>query len=250
MGWVNLQCGAQVLRVDGSICEMARERVHWESFLATSGEPPALTISRRSAVDGLAIDAPLGQCTVRVEGPSLDVAIEDGVFRGELVLRLAWYLLTARQGGVLIHACGLKYGSSAVIAAGKSGDGKSTLSRLGIAAGLELLSDEVMQLFPDGRVSGTPFRSDVEQPGRPGLVQAKYFCALEKAPHEALRPLSALAAVGLAAAQCQEVGQMAIPRDETRRRLLGFLSQVEPRLFAFRKDPAAGEALKEWLTPP
>jgi hypothetical protein len=249
MAFVELLCAEQVLRIDASICEMATERVHWKRFLAPNGAAPSLTVRRHDHLEGTTIDAPLGKCTFMLEGEVLDVKVEDGVWRGELVLRLAWYLLATRQGAVLIHACALRQGDSAVVAAGKSGDGKSTLSRLGVGAGLELLTDEVVMLFPDGRVCGTPFRSDFENAGQPGLVKAKYFFALEKAPKEELKELNALAATQLAMAQCFDVAEVALPRGEVRKRLLQFLSNTSLRTLAFRKDPAAGEFVKLLLSP-
>lgn len=243
--FVELSCAQQVLRIDASICEMATERVHWKRFVSQGA--PSLTVRRQASLEGTLIDAPLGKCTFKLDGEILDVAVEDGVFRGELVLRLAWYLLATRQGAVLIHACALKQGDQAIVAAGKSGDGKSTLSRLGVGAGLELLTDEVVMLFPDGRVCGTPFRSDFENAGQPGLVRAKYFFALRKAPFEALEDLSPLAATQLAMAQCFDVAEVALPRAEVRRRLLGFLGNVELKTLAFRKDPAAGKFVRELL---
>ncbi len=247
MAFVELLCAEQVLRVDASICEMATERVHWKQFVGAGA--PSLTVRRHASLEGTAIDAPLGRCTFKLEGDTLDVAVEDGVFRGELILRLAWYLLATRQGAVLIHACALREGDVAVVAAGKSGDGKSTLSRLGVGAGLRLLTDEVVMLFPDGRVCGTPFRSDFENAGQPGLVRARYFFALEKAPQEQLKDLSALAATQLAMAQCFDVAEVALPRPEVRRRLLQFLASVELRTLAFRKDPAAGHFVRDLLGP-
>lgn len=247
MSSVELVCGERTIRVDASICEMARERVYWDRFLAPSGSTPALTVQRHAEVQGTRIDAPLGQCTFKREGDVLDVALEDGLYRGELVLRLSWYLAATEQGAVLIHACGLRMGDAAVVAAGKSGDGKSTLSRLGSDAGLELLTDEVVMLFPDGRVCGTPFRSDFARAGAPGVTRARYFFALKKAPHEALEPLSALEATQLAMAQCFDVAEVALPRSEVRKRLLGFLGSVELKTLAFRKDPAAGAFVRGLL---
>lgn len=240
MASVDLLCGEQVLRVDASICEMSTERVHWKRFLAPELSAPSLTVRRHAVLEGTAIDAPLGKCTFTLGEGTLDVAVGDGMFLGELVLRLCWYLLTTRQGGVLIHACALKEGDTAIVASGKSGDGKSTLSRLAVGAGLELLTDEVVMLFPDGRVCGTPFRSDFENAGQPGLVKAKYFFALRKSQGEALEELSALGATQLAMAQCFDVAEVAISRAEVRKRLLQFLANVELRTLAFRKDPAAG----------
>ena len=114
---------------------------------------------------------------------------------------------------------------------------------------MQLLTDEVVMLFPDGRVCGTPFRSDFENAGRPGLVKAAYFFALEKAASEQLKDLSALAATQLAMAQCFDVAEVALPRPEVRRRLLQFLSNVELRTLAFRKDPAAGHFVRTLLRP-
>lgn len=209
----------------------------------------ALLVVRHAEVSaGVRIEAPLGSCTYRLDGDTLHVAFEDGSpFRAELVLRLAWYIVVSRLGGVLIHASGLTDGTRAIVAAGQSGNGKSTLSRLGTAAGLTLLSDEVICLFPDGRVAGTPFRSDFDNVGAPRMVPARYFFALEKADHEELKPLSPLDAVQLAMAQCFEVAELALPRVEVRKRLLSFLSHVEPRTLAFRKHADAGKFVADVL---
>jgi hypothetical protein len=250
MPFVDLACADRVLRIDASICEMASERVHWRQFLAKAGASPDLTVRRMPTVQGTSLDAPLGKCTFKLDDDTLDVAVEDGMYRGELVLRLCWYLLGTGQGAVLIHACALREGDSALVAAGKSGDGKSTLSRLGSDAGLELLTDEVVMLFPDGRICGTPFRSDFTRPGAPGLTRAKFFFALKKAPHEALEPLSALEATQLAMSQCFDVAEVALPRSEVRKRLLAFLSNVELRTLAFRKDAAAGSYVRQLLQRP
>lgn len=246
-GFVDLTCGERVLRVDRSICELATGRVYWRQF-ETHGEP-ALTVRRHDTLDGTAISAPLGDCVFRRDDEaSLEVQVEDGLYRGELVLRLAWYLCATAQGAVLIHASAVKAGDAALVACGKSGDGKSTLSRLSVEAGLTLLTDEVVLLFPDGRVSGSPFRSDFEHAGAPGLVRAKYFVALHKAPHEEMLALSPLEAVQLAMSQCFDVAEVALPRLEVRRRLLSFLSNVEPRTFSFRKAADAGHFVKKALS--
>ncbi len=214
--------------------------------LASASEP-ALIVERARVPDGTLIQAPLGECRIERTGNTLRVQVEDGVSRGELVLRLSYYLCAVEQGAVLIHASAMRSGDVALVASGKSGDGKSTLSRLGTGAGLTLLTDEVVMLFPDGRVSGTPFRSDFVHAGTPGLTRARYFLALEKAPNEALKPLAPLAASQLAMSQCFELSELALPRAEVRRRLLSFLSHVEPRTLAFRKDQAAGEFVRAAL---
>ncbi len=119
-----------------------------------------------------------------------------------------------------------------------------------MGAGLTLLTDEVVMLFPDGQVCGTPFRSDFLHAGRPGLKRARFFLALKKAAHEAFEPLSPLDAVQLLLSQCFDISEVALPRAEVRRRLLSFLSNVEPRTLAFRKHADAGDFVKRALADP
>ena len=247
--FIDLQCGDRVLRVDASLCAQAGDRVFSDAFRAEG--TPSLTVRRHASLDGHRIVAPLGECVfVRPDAHTLDVQVEGGQYRAELVLRLAWYLSATEQGAVLIHASAVRHGDAALVACGKSGNGKSTLSRLSVQAGLTLLTDEVVLLFPDGRVSGTPFRSDFVHAGAPGLVRAKYFVSLVKAPHEALDALAPLDAVQLAMSQCFDVAEVALPRAEVRRRLLAFLSNVELRALSFRKDVAAGDFVKRCLDGP
>jgi hypothetical protein len=192
----------------------------------------------------------MGRCRYVLSGRSLEVDVEDEVFAVELVLRLAWHVVTTRAGGCLMHAAAIAVGDRALVAAGQSGDGKSTLSRLCRGAGLELLTDEIVQLFPDGRCGGTPFRSDEDNVGAPGLRQAAYFVALQKAPHEALAALAPLEAMRLASAQCFDVETESLPRAEQGRRLLRFLGATTLRTLAFRKDPAVGDFVRSVLGAP
>jgi hypothetical protein len=245
---VPLACGDGVLEADRSILEMSTPRVHWRRFVVDAPRrPPLLRVVRHAALVGQRVEGPLGTCVIRRSGDVLDVQVADGPFLGELVLRLAWYLGTTGQGGVLVHAAGIAVGDNGLVACGRSGDGKSTLSRLCRAGGLRLLTDEVTQLFPDGRVGGTPFRSDFDNEGSPGLVTARYFVALRKAEYEALEPLSASSAAQLALAQCFAVDAVAIPRAEVRRRVLGFLGAVELRTLAFRKSPEVADFVRSRL---
>jgi hypothetical protein len=244
-----LRCGDGVIRVDASLAEQSRPRVHVGAFEVGGGPAPLLTIERTTSLEGQLVEGPLGRCVAALDGDRLRVEVADGPFLAELVLRLAWYVATSRLGGVLVHACGLAEGEVGVVACGKSGDGKSTLARLGVAAGLRLLTDEIVQLFPDGRVGGTPFRSDFDNVGSPGLVGARYFVTLVKAPYEALGPLAALEAGSVALSQCFDVDAFQLPRVERRRRVLGFLASVELRQLSFRKDPEAGVFLRAALAP-
>lgn len=242
-GPVRLWCGDGVLEVDESLADMSRPRVHVDAFDASSSReaPCLLRVERvRAGLEGQLVEGPLGRCVVRRDGVHLQVEVADGPFLGELVLRLAYHLATTASGGLLVHSSALALGQVGLVACGPSGAGKSTLARLGQAAGLRLLTDEVVQVFPDGRLGGTPFRSDPDNVGAPGLVRARYFLSLKKAEREALEPLAPLAAAGLLMAQRFEVEALAVPRTEVQRRALSFLGCVELRTLAFRKHPEAG----------
>jgi len=249
---VRLWCGSAVLEVDASIADMSLPRVQVGAFsvdaASPSAPPPLLRIDRVPGLVGQPVEGPLGRCTVQLDTEVLRVDLADGPFLGELALRLAYYLTTARQGGLLVHSSALaSAGGVGLLACGKSGAGKSTLARLGRAAGLRLLTDEVVQVFPDGRIGGTPFRSDPDNVGSPGLVRARYFLALEKADCEALAPLPPLEAAGLLMAQRFEVEELSLSRPEVQRRALAFLSAVELKTLRFRKHADVGRFIADAL---
>jgi hypothetical protein len=247
---MRLRCADGVIEADDSLCAMSRPRVHLGAFEAdATPRPVLLTVVRREHVDGETVAGPLGSCVITLDGQTMTVQVADGAFPGELVLRLAWYIVTTRLGGVLLHASAIGEGDRALVACGKSGDGKSTLARLSHGAGARLLTDEVVQVFPDGRIGGTPFRSDEDNVGSPGVVRAKAFVTLHKADHEALTSVDVLTATSVAMAQCFDIGptSFTLPRKDVRERLLGFLDAVERHTLHFRKDPAAGAFVRAFL---
>jgi len=78
----------------------------------------------------------------------------------------------ARANGLLLHASGAVIDGKAFVFAGHSGDGKTTLSRLLAAEGLELLSDERIALRREGesfRAYGTPW------PGEGDVVSSSSY---------------------------------------------------------------------------
>lgn len=121
----------------------------------------------------------------------------------ENVLRLvAAYRLLA-SGRVLLHSAALARDGVAVLFPGRSGAGKSTLCRLGLAAGWEVLSDELNVLAVAGdalAVEQVPFTGDLEpgtaaRPRRSGYP-LRAVCLLEKADDDGLTPISAGRALG------------------------------------------------------
>jgi hypothetical protein len=250
MDFFDFDCAGEVVRVERSLADMSRPRVHLGAFAVSSTRPPALLIERwpRLPAEAAVAEGPLGRCRYLLDGGRLRVEVPDGMFQGELVLRLGWYLVSTRTlGGVLLHAAAISDGAGALVASGKSGDGKSTLSRLCRASGLAVLTDEIVQLFPDGTCAGSPFRSDEDNVGRPGRLPARAFVALEKASAESLGPLAPLAAAQLASSQCFDGAVFALPRVEVNRRVLGFLGHARLGALRFRKHEAVGGFVRELL---
>lgn len=85
-------------------------------------------------------------------GADLWTSVESGgdfrlVF--ENVFRIVTAYAVLRRGGVLLHSAGISDGESAWIGFGHSGAGKTTLSRLSLAAGKSVLSDDINILLPE-----------------------------------------------------------------------------------------------------
>jgi len=117
-----------------------------------------------------------------------------GILENFLRVVVAYRLLEA--GGLVVHCAGVVDGGAAYLFLGRSGAGKTTLSRLSEAAGRTVLSDDLNALLPapagDGlRVEKLPFTGDVgdRRRGAPPFPLAA-LVRLEKAPADALRPLS------------------------------------------------------------
>jgi hypothetical protein len=135
----------------------------------------------------------------------------------------------------------------AFFATGNSGDGKSTISGLARDAGAALLSDEILQVFPDGTVIGTPFRSDPDKLGQPLRAKLAWICGLVKGAEESIAPMSPQDAYALLLSQVMEVPSLALPRPELRRRLLGILGSTQLGRLTFRKHPDAGRFVVDLL---
>jgi hypothetical protein len=138
-----------------------------------------------------------------------EVAGEEWTSVLENFLRLlaAYRLLAA--GGLLLHSAGVTDGDSAWLLLGPAGAGKTTASRLCLAAGAEVLSDDLNAVIfkPCGegeapRVARLPFTGDLGErqgsPGEPGSYPLQGVVRLRQGPGVGLVPLSrasALAAI-------------------------------------------------------
>jgi hypothetical protein len=128
------------------------------------------------------------------------------VLENYLRLLAAYRLLAA--GGVLLHSAGVTDGASAWLLLGPAGAGKTTASRLCLAAGAEILSDDLnAALVQEGGravVARLPFTGDLGErqggPGAPGVYPLRGLLRLRQGAGEALVPLSPAAALAALAA--------------------------------------------------
>ncbi len=125
---------------------------------AGGGAPAVRLAGERLALEGPGVrgeaDAARREavCTVPPE-----LVGDPGRLAAEVVDTLVLFLLT-RAGRVPLHAAGVLLGDTAVVLAGRSGTGKSTLALAAQRAGLRVLSDDAVyvQLEPGLRVWGFP----------------------------------------------------------------------------------------------
>jgi hypothetical protein len=185
-----------------------------------------------------------------LEGDTLYAHIPDDMWAAEAILRVAWQVVTLRQGGVLMHGCAFSWGESGVAAIGESTAGKSTLAALscGHPGHAKLLTDEIVQLFPDGTCWGTPFRSNLENVGSPGPTKLKSLLLLEKGDHEAISEVAPAAAMPKLLSQVFGAVVDIVPRGEITRRVMSAVDAVGVHKLTFRKDPAVGPFLRDWVS--
>jgi hypothetical protein len=110
------------------------------------------------------------------------------------------------MGAVLVHGAAvvserLSGGSSSLLALGRSGAGKTTFSRLALAQGAEVLSDDLNALRRTAAgtvVEKLPFTGDLGDSASPaGPFPLAALLRLEKSPDDELVPLGRAEAIGL-----------------------------------------------------
>lgn len=122
----------------------------------------------------------------------------------ENLLRVLVAHRVLEAGGVLLHSAAVATAEGAWLFVGRSGAGKTTLSRLSLVAGYEVLSDELNTLWPSGgvvRLERMPFAGDLGQTGgqRRAFPLVAGF-ALRQGVEPRREPLSRAAAIAELAA--------------------------------------------------
>ncbi len=126
-----------------------------------------------------------------VEEPTELSGVVENVLRPLLAARLL------ATGGLLVHSAAV----NGYLFAGRSGAGKSTIARLGLEAGLPVLSDDLNALVPDGErfaIAPLPFTGDLEEHQisheRTPLLAV---LGLEKGDREEVQPMTLAETVSL-----------------------------------------------------
>lgn len=121
-----------------------------------------------------------------------------GIFENAYRALVAYRL--HEQGGAVLHGAALERNGGAYLFLGRSGAGKTTVSRLGLERGLTVLSDDLNALLPGSPVPEVvklPFTGDFGDSGAPTApVPLRALCRLEKSAEEGITPLSRAEAVG------------------------------------------------------
>lgn len=134
--------------------------------------------------------------------PAQDTRYEKSIFENYLRIFVTYRLLQA--GGMLLHSAGIVSGGHAFLFPGRSGDGKSTLSRISLEHGRTVLSDDLNALtWHSGRpfLEKVPFSGDLGRtPAPSGRFPLRGIFALRKSGKTALHPLPKSRALSLLAA--------------------------------------------------
>ena len=112
--------------------------------------------------------------------------------------------LVHHRGGMVIHASGVQDGERGYLFTGVSGIGKSTMSRLWLEAGAEVVNDDRLVLMPAGggfEIHNTPMPYYVDKP-KSAHLNAIFL--LRQSPVNECRPITGVVAMSRVLANCMQ----------------------------------------------
>jgi len=180
---------------------------------------------------------------------SVDEPLDEviGVFENFFRLLVAYRL--NQIGGALLHSAGLVRDSRAYLFLGRSGAGKSTISRISQEAGVEVLSDDMNALVLEhGRatVEKLPFAGDLGQTGgRRGGVSLAGLYRLEQAETHAVEPFPKPEALALLLSCAPYLNADPHRTDRLMENLAALARNCDVKRLAFRRDAGFWDLIAE-----
>ncbi len=186
-------------------------------------------------------------CARRFGLPKIAGWYRNAIFENVLRVVAAYHLLD--QGGVLLHSAAIADEAGAHVFFGPSGAGKTTISRLGIAASRSVLSDDMNALRVTAKgviVERLPFAGDVGQTQitADGSFPVHALCRLEKGAMPALRAMRPALAVASLLECAPFVNRNPYRHDELVARLQALNDRLPVRVLTFASDNRFWELLR------
>jgi hypothetical protein len=176
---------------------------------------------------------------------------DDFPFIFENVFRVLVAYRLLELGGTILHSACAAYEGHAYLMLGNSGAGKSTFSRMALAAGWEVLSDDMNAVrLEDGQwvVEKLPFAGDLGQtPSRSNRYPLAGIFRLNKSDHNRLTPWSRGQAVAKALGCSPVVNDDPYRTDPLLNALERMAASVPTRQLEFSLDGGALKMLPEVL---
>lgn len=170
----------------------------WEYSLDLVWSDNAVTMAGMRLMARADLAASRGGLWTCVEDEAEFFGVLENVLRPILAARLL------ANGGLLVHSASV----DGWLLPSPSGGGKSTIARMGLNAGLPVLSDDLNAVVRGGRILPLPFTGDLDEEElstEPMTLRA--IVALEKGDRESVRPLPLADAVSLLARCAPYVNQ-------------------------------------------
>jgi len=160
----------------------------WEYSLDLRWSENAVTMSGMQLMARADLTSSRGGLWTCVEDEAAFSGVLENVLRPILAARLL------AKGGLLVHSASV----DGWLFPSPSGGGKSTIARMGLSAGLPVLSDDLNAIVPGGTILPLPFTGDlVENDLSKEPMRLRGIVALEKGNDEKVRPMPLAVAVSL-----------------------------------------------------
>jgi hypothetical protein len=164
----------------------------------------------------------------------------------DAVLRIVHTLVLAREGGFLVHASSAVRDGKAVLFAGASGVGKTTISRLA-PPDVRLLTDEISYVRKGPQcyfAHGTPFAGDLAKPGENINAPLDALYLLDQGSENRIDTVGAADAVRGVLGNILFFAQDAELVQAVFQSALAFVEQVPVRRLTFMPDPRVWELIR------